>query len=102
MNPSSQPTQNAVDTLKPWNVEARPLTQKTVHVTWDAEENDETDTELSGQTRAFTVYRAQGEKQKAPASGAYEKVVENLTVTRFLDRRVTKDNTYWYAITTKG
>lgn len=92
---------NAVDTLKPWNVEAKPLTQKTVHVTWDAEENDETDTERSGQTRAFTVYRAQGEKKEAPDSGAYEKVVENLTVTRFLDRRVTKDNTYWYAITTK-
>ena len=92
---------DAIDTLKPWNVEAKPLTQKAVHVTWDAEENDETDGEQSGQTRYFTVYRAQGEKKEAPASDAYEKVTENLTVTRFLDRRVTKDNTYWYAITTK-
>ena len=92
---------NAIDTLKPWNVEARPLTQKAVHVTWDAEENDETDGEPSVQTRYFTVYRAQGEKKEAPTSDAYEKVAENLTVTRFLDRRVTKDNTYWYAITTK-
>ena len=92
---------DANDTLKPWNVEARPLTQKVVHVTWDAEENDETDGEQSGQTRYFTVYRAQGEKKEAPASDVYEKVAENLTVTRFLDRRVTKDNTYWYAITTK-
>ena len=92
---------DAIDTLKPWNVEARPLTQKAVHVTWDAEENDEIDGEPSGQTRYFTVYRAQGEKKEAPASDAYEKVAENLTVTRFLDRRVTKDNTYWYAITTK-
>ena len=92
---------DAIDTLKPWNVEARPLTQKAVHVTWDAEENDEIDGEPSGQRRYFTVYRAQGEKKEAPASDAYEKVAENLTVTRFLDRRVTKDNTYWYAITTK-
>ena len=92
---------DAIDTLKPWNVEAKPLTQKAVHVTWDAEENDETDGEQSSQTRYFTVYRAQGEKKEAPASDAYEKVTENLTVTRFLDRRVTKDNTYWYAITTK-
>ena len=92
---------NAIDTLKPWNVEARPLTQKAVHVTWEAEENDETAGEQAEQTRYFTVYRAQGEKKAAPAADVYEKAAENLTVTRFLDRRVTKDNTYWYAITTK-
>ena len=92
---------DAIDMLKPWNVEARPLTQKTVHVTWDAEQNDETDAEPSDQKRSFTVYRAQGEKKEAPLVNAYEKVAESLTVTRFLDRRVTKDNTYWYAISTK-
>ena len=93
---------DTIDTLKPWNVEARPLTQKAVHVTWDAEENDETDGVGARSPRPyFTVYRAQGEKKEAPASNAYEKVAENLTVTRFLDRRVTKDNTYWYTITTK-
>ena len=92
---------DAIDMLKPWNVEARPLTQKTVHVTWDAEQNDETDAESSGQKHYFTVYRAQGEKKEEPLVNAYEKVAENLTVTRFLDRRVTKDNTYWYAVTTK-
>ncbi len=91
---------DAIGTLMPWNVEARPLTQKAVHVTWNAEENDETDDEQSGQTRYFTVYRAQGKKKEIPDFDAYEKVAENLTVTRFLDRRVTKDNTYWYAITT--
>ena len=101
MSPSSQPTRDAIGTLKPWNIEARPLTQKAVHVTWDAEENRETDGEGSDQRRYFTVYRAQGEKKEAPASDAYEKVAENLTVTRFLDRRVTKDTTYWYTITTK-
>ena len=92
---------DAIGTLKPWNVEARPLTQKAVHVTWDAEENPETDGEQADQRRYFTVYRTQGEKKEAPTADAYEKVAENLTVTRFLDRRVTKDNTYWYTIATK-
>ena len=92
---------NAIGTLKPWNIEARPLTQKAVHVTWDAEENRETDGEGSDQRRYFTVYRTQGEKKESPAADTYEKVAENLTVTRFLDRRVTKDTTYWYTITTK-
>ena len=92
---------DAIGTLKPWNVEARPLTQKAVHVTWDAAENPETDGEQADQRRYFTVYRTQGEKKEAPTADAYEKVAENLTVTRFLDRRVTKDNTYWYTIATK-
>ena len=110
---------DAVDTLMPWNVEARPLTAQAVQVTWTStptegieEERDEhpnlptfqpSNQESSNLPilRSFTVYRAQGEKKEAPDSDAYEKVAENLTVTRFLDRRVTKDNTYWYAITTK-
>ena len=93
---------DGVDRLTPWNVEARPLTQKAVQVTWDAQQNDETTTEQSGLTQLFTVYRAQGVKEKAPANATFEKVAENLTVTRFLDRRVTKDNTYWYTVTVKG
>ena len=92
---------NGVDSLTPWNVEARPLTEKAVQVTWNAQQDNETDGELSGGTQPFTVYRAQGEKEEAPADDTFEKIRENLTVTRFLDRRVTKNNTYWYAITTK-
>jgi len=90
-----------VDRLTPWNVEAKPLTEKAVQVTWNAQQDDETDGELSRMTRPFTVYRAEGEKEEAPADDAFEKIRENLTVTRFLDRRVTKNNTYWYAITVK-
>ena len=92
---------DGVDLLTPWNVEARPLTEKAVQVTWDAQQNDETTTEQSGLTHLFTVYRAQGPKKEAPANRTFEKVAENLTVPRFLDRRVTKDNTYWYTVTAK-
>ena len=86
---------DGVERLTPWNVEARPLTQKAVQVTWNAQQDNETT------FQSFTVYRAKGEKEKAPAEKAFEKIAENLTVTRFLDRHVTKDNTYWYAITVK-
>ena len=108
---------DGVDRLTPWNVEAKPLTEKAVQVTWTAmpmepEVVDTRQTPVTAETaivqppnlptfQAFTVYRAQGEKEEAPADNAFEKIRENLTVTRFLDRRVTKNNTYWYAITTK-
>ena len=92
---------DSVDRLTPWNVEARPLTEKAVQVTWNTRQDDETDGELSGVTRPFTVYRAEGEKEEMPAEDTFEKIRENLTVTRFLDRRVTTNNTYWYTITTK-
>lgn len=87
----------------PWNVEAKPLTEKAVQVTWNAQQENETNTQPSNLPafQSFTVYRAEGEKEEAPADDAFEKIRENLTVTRFLDRRVTANNTYWYAITTK-
>ena len=81
---------DGVDRLTPWNVEARPLTEKAVQVTWNAQQDDATDGELSGLTRPFTVYRAEGEKEETPADDTFEKIRENLTVTRFLDR--TGDN----------
>ena len=96
---------DGIGTLTPWNIEARPLTEKAVQVTWDAAtlqtDGDPQSSNLPA-FQSFTVYRAQGEKEEAPASGTFEKVAENLSVTRFLDRRVTKDNTYWYAITAKN
>ncbi len=92
-----------VDLIAPWNVEAKPLTQKAVQVTWNAQQNNETNIQPSNLPtfQPFTVYRAQGEKTEVPARDAFEKIAENLTVTRFLDRNVTKDNTYWYAVTAK-
>ena len=99
-----------VDLLTPWNVEARPLTEKAVQVTWDATplqtdgDTEKTNTQPSNLPafQTFTVYRAQGAKEEPPANRTFEKVAENLIVTRFLDRHVTKDNTYWYTVTVKG
>ncbi|MXV73954.1 S8 family serine peptidase [Candidatus Poribacteria bacterium] len=92
---------DGIDRLTPWNIEAKPLTEKAVQVTWNAQQDDETTEEQPRLTRSFTVYRAQGEKEEAPTDDMFEKIRENLTVTRFLDRHVAKDNTYWYAITVK-
>ena len=64
---------NSVDALKPWNVEARPLTEKAVQVTWDAQADDATDAEPLGQYLFFTVYRAQGGKEKAPPDSDFQK-----------------------------
>ena len=101
---------DGIDLLTPWNVEARPLTQKAVQVTWDATavQTDGSPQETAAKpsnlptSQSFTVYRAQGPKEEAPANRTFEKVAENLIVTRFLDRYVTKDNTYWYAVTAKA
>ena len=92
---------DSIDLLTPWNVEARPLTAKAVQVTWSVQQNDETTAEQSGLKHLFTVYRARGVKEEVPADDTFEKIAENLTDTRFLDRLVTKDNTYWYIITAK-
>ena len=92
---------DGVDLITPWNVEAKPLTQKAVQVTWNAQQNNEATGESLESVQPFTVYRALGEKTEAPARNAFEKIAENLTVTRFLDRHVTKDNTYWYTVTAK-
>ncbi len=101
---------DGVDRLTPWNVEARPLTQKAVQVTWDATavqtdgNTQETNIQPSNLPtfQSFTVYRAKGVKEEVPADATFEKVAENLTIPRFLDRRVAKDNTYWYTVTVKG
>ena len=97
---------DSIDTLKPWNVEARPLTEKAVQVTWDATRTGTpAETTLQPSTlptlQSYTVYRAQGEKEKAPPDRNFKKVAEDLRVTRYIDRRVTKDNTYWYTVTTQ-
>ena len=101
---------DGVDLRTPWNVEARPLTEKAIQVTWDATTGQtnrntrETATQPSNLPtfQSFSIYRAQGAKEEAPNNDKFEKVAENLTVTRFLDRHVTKDNTYWYTVTAKG
>lgn len=97
---------HSVDKLTPWNAAATPLTAKAVQVTWTATPiNGETtgpNTCVESGTTNFTVYRARGEKSEAPANSEFEAIAENLTRTKFLDRTVTADKTYWYTITAKS
>ncbi len=90
---------DSLDVIKPWHIEARPLTEKAVQVTWNAQLDDTNSPEQLETSLRFTVYRAQGRKEKAPPYSEFQKIAENLTTPRFIDRRVTKDNTYWYTLT---
>lgn len=85
---------NAVDALIPWNVSAKPLTKNVVQVKWEAVEKRKVQTK-------FSVYRAIGQKEKEPADTKFEAIAQNLATTRYLDRTVKTDKTYWYAITAK-
>ncbi len=85
---------NAVDALIPWGVTATPITDKVVQVQWEAIETTKAQT-------VFTVYRALGEKQKEPSDSKFEIIKQDFTSTRYLDRTVKTDKTYWYAVTAK-
>ena len=102
LNPSSRRTQIPLTRANRWNVEARPLTEKAgaSYVGRSVGRRNRGGTAWTG-TLFFTVYRAQGGKEKTPPDSDFQKVAENLTVTRYIDRRVTKDNTYWYTVTTQ-
>lgn len=84
---------NSVDALIPWDITATPITGTVVQVQWKTIET-KTQTE-------FTVYRALGDKQKEPSDTKFNIIKQNLTSTRYLDRTVKTDKTYWYAVTAK-
>ncbi len=86
---------NAIATLMPWDVSARPLTAKVVQVSWKTAEETQVPS-------VFTIYRAIGEKGEAPDDNKFKTIAQNLTIPRFLDRSIETDKTYWYTITTKG
>ena len=86
---------NVVSNIQPWNLLAVPLTENLVQLTWQA----------SSDVSFFNVYRATDpnqEQEKAqsapPRMAEFEKIEENLDVSRFLDRGLEKDTTYWYAV----
>ena len=86
---------NAVDALIPWDIDATPISEKVVQIKWKAIEA--TDVPIG-----FTLYRAIGEKGKEPDDSKFEVIVQNHSNTRYLDRTVKRDQTYWYAVTAKG
>ncbi|MCY4402856.1 MAG: S8 family serine peptidase [Candidatus Poribacteria bacterium] len=83
---------DSVDVLTPWDVTATPLTAKVVQVTWEVAKHTQA-------PAVFTLYRAKGEKRKAPDNNEFEVIARNLTSDRYLDRTVETDTTYWYSVT---
>lgn len=84
---------NAAVDVQPWGLSANPLTARVVQLEWQAPED----------AARFTVYRAVGastaQDADSPPASAFKVVGQNLDRPGFLDRNVTKDTTYWYAVT---
>ena len=84
---------NAAVSVQPWGLSANPLTVRVVQLDWQAPE---------GAVR-FTVYRAVGvstaQNATSPPASAFTVVGQDLDRPGFLDRNVTQDTTYWYAVT---
>ncbi len=84
---------NAAVDVQPWGLSANPLTARVVQLEWHAPED----------AARFTVYRAVGastaQHADSPPASAFTVVGQDLDRPGFLDRNVTKDTTYWYAVT---
>ena len=83
----------AVADIQPWNLLAAPLTEKLVQLTWQTPSN----------VFLYNVYRATNTGQEKgesapPQMSEFERIKENLDLPRYLDRGLTKDTTYWYAV----
>lgn len=83
---------NAVVEIQPWGLSANPLTERVIQLEWQAPED----------AVRFTVYRAVGastaQDSTPPPSSAFTVVGNDLDRPGFLDRKIKKDTTYWYAV----
>ena len=81
---------NNVVNIQPYGLSATPLSARAVRIDWETLE----------EAVYYTVYRAVGDPDEAPSH--FEAIVEDLDFVGFLDRKVTKDVTYWYAVSAKN
>ena len=81
---------NSVVNIQPYGLSATPLSARAVRIDWETLE----------EAVSYTVYRAVGDPDKAPSH--FEAVAEELDFVGFLDRKVTKDITYWYTVSAKN
>ena len=81
---------NSVVNIQPYGVSATPLSARAVRIDWETPED----------AVSYTVYRAIGDSDEAPSD--FEAIAEDLDFVGFLDRRVTTDVTYWYAVSAKN
>ncbi len=75
----------AADILPPWGISAKPISETSVSLQWQATKD----------VVAFTIHRGESKASLKP-------IHEGITVTHFTDEGLTKGKTYWYAISSKG
>ena len=81
---------SALVDIQPWGLSANPLTERVVQLDWQS----------GAEADRFSVYRAVGASPDAtaPPSSEFTLIGQDLDRPRFLDKNVTKDTTYWYAV----
>ena len=81
---------NSVVNIQPYGLSATPLSARAVRIDWETPE----------EAVYYTVYRAVGDPDEVPSH--FEAIAEDLDYVGFLDRKVTKDVTYWYTVSAKN
>ena len=81
---------NSVVNIQPYGLSATPLSARAIRIDWETLE----------EAVYYTVYRAVGDSDEAPSH--FEAIAEDLDFVGFLDRKVTKDVTYWYTVSAKN
>ena len=81
---------NSVVNIRPYGLSATPLSVRAVRIDW----------EMLADAVSYTVYRAIGDSDEALSD--FEAIAEDLDFVGFLDRKVTKDVTYWYTVSAKN
>ena len=81
---------NSIVNIQPYELSATPLSARAVRIDW----------ETLDEAVSYTVYRAAGNPDEAPSH--FEAIVEDLDYVGYLDRKVTKDVTYWYTVSAKN
>lgn len=83
INPNTNTT--VVDRLLPWGISAKPVSESSVSLQWQAAKD----------VAAYTIHR--GESQTSLRA-----IRNGITRTHFTDEGLTKGKTYWYAISAQG
>ena len=81
---------DSVVNIQPYGLSATPLSARAVRIDW----------KTLDEAVSYTVYRAVGDPNKAPAR--FEAIAKDLDFVGYLDRKVTKDVTYWYTVSAKN
>ena len=84
---------NTLLSRQPWGLLANPLTKNLVQLTWRAVDS-------TGSVNIYRAVHATGKEKEEipPEPSAFQQIGQSLNNSKYVDRGVTKDTTYWYAI----